>query len=453
MSTITSAKAPRQVTGFALEPRPDLPGIGSDMPTINRSNHRWLFVSLGLVILAGIFLRLPPALFVPSGSLHGVSRLHPPPKWHQMGFMGFDEELYREYVDELSGKGLRHYPDIVLGYIEKQVKLPSSILPPVRFLYIFTAYVWHSIFGTDALSSLRNVASFFSVLTLGLAAVFAWRVRPGAESVAVTALVAFAPTQIHMSQHALVDGFFTFWALLVIWMLWENLQAPRKWGWLMGYTAALAFLVLTKENSFFVCIAILVVLIANQWLRYGTVTRELVIATAVGPLLGAVVLVFLAGGLDVLFGTYRLLIAKNYRLPYAIKTGDGPWHRYLLDLLLVSPIVMLLAIGALFRINREKRFELFLITFVAGSYLVMCNLKYGMNLRYANMWDVPLRFLAVGMVVSLTVNFGKWSRISFMVAIAAICALELRQYVILAVNFPLYELVTEGLLRALHILK
>ena len=33
------------------------------------------------------------------------------------------------------------------------------------------------------------------------------------------------------------------------------------------------------------------------------------------------------------------------------------------------------------------------------------------------------------------------------------CAVELRQYIILFVQFPLYELVPEGLLRALHILK
>ena len=67
--------------------------------------------------------------------------------------------------------------DIVLGYIERQLKLPGSILPPVRFLYIFTGYVWHGVFRTEALASLRAVASFFSMLTLGLAALFAWRVR------------------------------------------------------------------------------------------------------------------------------------------------------------------------------------------------------------------------------------------------------------------------------------
>src|SRR5205085_7689941 len=126
------------------------------------------------------------------------------------------------------------------------------------------------------------------------------------------------------------------------------------------------------------------------------------------------------------------------------------WYRYLVDLLLVSPVILLLAIGAAVRIDRGKRVELFLLMFIAGSYLVMCNVKYGMNLRYANMWDVPLRFLALSMVVSLTEPLRKWRQLVFIAAIVLICAVELRQYIILFVDFPLYELVTEGLLRALH---
>ena len=36
---------------------------------------------------------------------------------------------------------------------------------------------------------------------------------------------------------------------------------------------------------------------------------------------------------------------------------------------------------------------------------------------------------------------------------ALLCAIELRQYLLLFVDYPLYELVSEGLLRALKILK
>jgi hypothetical protein len=83
----------------------------------------------------------------------------------------------------------------------------------------------------------------------------------------------------------------------------------------------------------------------------------------------------------------------------------------------------------------------------------MCNVKYGMNLRYANMWDMPLRFLAVSFLISLFGPTKRYGNIILAVAVAAICAIELRQYIILAVQFPLYELVSEGLLRALRILK
>jgi 4-amino-4-deoxy-L-arabinose transferase-like glycosyltransferase len=411
-------------------------------------------IALLLMLAAGTFLRLPPSLFSSSaGPLESLAFLHPNPKWHEWQLVGVDENLYREYVNEVSEKGLAHYPNVVLHYIEKQVKLPASILPPVRFLYIFTAYLWKSLFHADALDALKNIASLFSIMTLAISAVFAWRMGGAGWCLAVASLMAFAPTQIHMSQHALVDGFFAFWALLTLWMLWENLQRPRNWRWLCGYAVSLAFLVLTKENSFFVWTAIVAIIITNWWLRFGTVTRELMLATIVGPLLGVVVLVLLAGGVDVLVGTYRLLINRNLQLPYAVRTGDGPWYRYLVDLLLVSPVVLILAIGAIFRLDRTKKPELFMLMFIGASYLVMCNVKYAMNLRYANMWDMPLRTLAVSALVTLLTPSARYRNVLFAVGIALISALEFRQYLILFVHYPLYELVSEGLLRALHILK
>ena len=407
-------------------------------------------VLLAIVFAVGIFLRLTPHAFSPGARLHSIAFLHPQPAFNMIGF---DEGLYREYVNALSNGGLGSYPDIVQGYIDVQKKLPGSILPPLRFLYIFSAYAWHSIFGSEALEALRQVAAFFSMLTLALAAMFVWRIRGMTWTIAVAALMAVAPTQLHMSQHALVDGFFTFWALLVLWLFWENLQAPRDWRWLVGYIVALALLVLTKENSFFVWIALVALLVTNRWLQFGTVTREFVIATLLGPLLGVVVLVFLAGGIDVFVQSYQLSVGKNFQLPYAILTGDGPWYRYLVDLLLVSPIVLLLALATIFRLNRTMKPELFLSIFIAASYLVMCNVKYGMNLRYANMWDMPLRFLAFSQIVALASWVKSYRAAVIAAAVIFLAAIEFHQYIILAVRYPLYELVTYDLLLALKILK
>jgi hypothetical protein len=414
-------------------------------------NRPLFLVGLGLVLAIGIFLRLPASLFGgPGASLHALAQLHPTP-----GFtgVGFDENLYRSYVNAVTEEGLGNYSDIVDRYIEVQKTLPGSILPPVRFLYIFSAYLWHQVFGTEALAALHDVSSLFSILTLLLSTIFAWRLKGPPWAVGVAALMSFAPTQIHMSQHALVDGFFTFWALFCLCLLWENLRTPGNWPRLAAYVFGLCCLVLTKENAFFVFVALMVIMVANRWLQFGVVTRELLLCSIVGPLLGFVVLVFLAGGLEILRTTYQLSVSKNYQLTYAILTGDGPWHRYLVDLLLVSPVILLLALGAAFRLDRSQKPELFLFVFIAASYLVMCNIKYGMNLRYANMWDMPLRVLAFGQLAAFCAPLQRYRTLILCGAVGLVCAVELRQYVILCVQFPLYELVPEGLLRALHILK
>jgi 4-amino-4-deoxy-L-arabinose transferase-like glycosyltransferase len=415
----------------------------------NRRKIDVFCLAFALVFLIGIFLRLPHAAFSP-GPLHALEFLHPQ---SAMTGVGFDEGMYRGYVVTLIDGGLGSYPEIVEHYIQLQGRVARSLLPPVRFLYIFTAYVWHSCFGTEALASLGQVASFFSILTLILSGIIAWRLAGRATSLGLTALMSVAPTQIHMSQHALIDGFFTFGALLCVWLLWENLRAPGNWRWLFAYAVALALLILTKENSFFVWCALVALIIANRWLQFGSVTRELLIATVLGPFLGVVILIVLAGGLLNLFTTYQLLITKAPQFSYAIMTGDGPWHRYLVDLMLVSPLIVLLALGTVFRLDRTKKPELYLSIFVAASYLIMCNVKYGMNLRYANMWDMPLRFLAFSQIIALAGFAQRYRTIATALIVVVIMGIEFRQYIILTVQYPLYELITHDLLRALHILK
>ena len=378
--------------------------------------------------------------------------------WAAYRDMGFDEALYAHYLGQMLKVGLTGYPDIVDAYLALQAKLPGSILPPTRFLYIFCAYGWHGVFGGDPLACFYAVSRLFSVLTLGVAGLFARRLlafdrrlAPGAF-----ALMAFSPLQIHMAQHALADGFFECFVLGTLWALWECLRQPGHRGWLAVYAAGLALMVTTKENAFFVFAAILALLAANVWLRFGTTTRALLVLTVFGPLAGVAVLVNLSGGVRPLLDVYLLGVPKNLKLEYAIATGDGPWHRYLLDLLTVSPLVLLLAVGMAFRLRagrEQDRPYLFGLVFIAASYALMCNVKYGMNLRYATMWDLPIRVLAVGQLGLLAARWGRWQTTAFTAAVVYLCGYDLYQYYRLAVAYPLYELAPAGLLHALQILK
>lgn len=391
-------------------------------------------VLLGFVLVAiiGVFLRV-----YPSAGFKGI---------------GFDEGLYRNYVTDLINHGITRYPDYAEHYVETQQKLATVILPPTRFLYIFSAYVWHQMTGADALLSLHRVSCLFSILLMFAAAGFTWRLAGPVWALGAFALMSCAPTQIHMAQHALIDGFFAFWATACLWLLWENLRRPDDPLRLSLFGVCLALMVLTKENALFAYMGLLALLGANRWLRFGTITRTLLLVTVAGPLLGLVTLIFLCGSAETFITTYKLVVSKASVLPYAIATGDGPWYRYLVDLLLASPLIFLLAWAAIFRLKFADKASLYLLGFIVATYLLMCNVRYGMNLRYTNMWDLPLRYLALGCIADVTRELRRRELI-IVLAVLVLCAIDLRQYYIFFVQNGLYELVTAGLLKALQILK
>jgi len=104
-------------------------------------------------------------------------------------------------------------------------------------------------------------------------------------------------------------------------------------------------------------------------------------------------------------------------------------------------------------LNTGKKAALYLFTFLCASYIFMSSVKYSMNLRYANMWDMPLRYLAFSQLSVICGRFRLHQRAGLIFLTAAICLFELNQFRVLFVQYRLYELVTEGLVRALKILK
>lgn len=384
---------------------------------------------------------------------------------------GFDESLYRDYVLMVDRFGVSAYPAFCEFYLEDQ-KSPGSItkLPPTRFLYVFAGWVGKRIaFGgappvpnvmapgslqnDPALVSLHWVSSIFSSLTMLLVGAAAWRmfgVRVGLVSLV---LAAASPLLIHLAQHGFIDVFFAFWATLSLWLLWENLQRPNHAGWLWAYGASLGAMVLTKENSFFAYLALTALVAVNPWAKFGVVTRRLLLVSILGPLAGLCLLITLAGGVGQFIDIYRTLVVKAQNHPFSVATGDGPWYRYLIELLTLTPIVFCLAMTGLLTLPREKRGYLFLLGFVVFSYAIMCNVRYGMNLRYASIWELPLMVYAGAGVLRLAALFGRREMVAATILVTALAVYNLRQYTIFFVDRAIYELVPEGMLRAVNVVK
>jgi hypothetical protein len=84
----------------------------------------------------------------------------------------------------------------------------------------------------------------------------------------------------------------------------------------------------------------------------------------------------------------------------------------------------------------------------------MCQVRYGMNLRYAVMWDMPLRWLAFWNLTLLVRSFTPRTRsILLVAAVALLCLVQWRTYSILFVEHGIYDPVPAALGSALKILK
>ena len=370
--------------------------------------------------------------------------------------VGFDEGIYATYVQEIGQRGVGGYPEVVRLYADEQEAYPIALLPPTRVTFILAASAWHGIFGGASVESVRAISCVSSILILFLSCAFAWRIRGRAFALGILVLMAVAPTQIYMAHRALIDGFFTLITLMVLWSLWELLQRSRGGRyWLVMYGVSLALLVLTKENAAFVYVAILGLLVSNRWLRFGSISRSLLVVTVVAPLAGAALLALCSGGVGTLIHVLSLNAAKSIQTPYAITTGDGPWFRYLSDLLLVSPVVMIFAIGGMFLLKRSDQAGWYFLGFIVFSYVIMCNVTYGMNLRYANMWDFPLRYLALGPVFLWAKSIeGTMPRRLFLASVVlALAIFEFANYLKIFVSGTVYDPIPASLLQALDILK
>lgn len=423
---------------------PTLPRDGVEPSAALHPAHRsrpllvWTMVAL---FALGVFLRVFPSSGFP--------------------VIGFDERLYANYLSQLDQVGALGYPDVVENYLERQAKADTAMLPPTRAGFLLPAWAWHRVTGTSTLGSVRAISALASCLALGVGAAFAGRLGGRGWAVATLALMACAPLQIHLAQRALVDGYFAFWAVLALWALWECLQRTPETltsgPFLWTYGGALVVMVLTKENAAFVFASLVGLLALAPWGRFGLARpgRTLWLMTFVAPTVAMAILIILCGGADRFVGALRLNVQKSLTLLYALRTGDGPWHRYLLDLVTLSPATVMLAVGGMFQARRGGRGAalLFLTGFVVLTYAAMCQVRYGMNLRYGAIWDLPLRLLALGALVSVC-EVGKARRdLLFAVGVVILGGLDLWAYHRFFVIGAIYDPVPAEMLRVLDILK
>jgi hypothetical protein len=385
-------------------------------------------LALLIVILSvGVFLRAWP-----SASFKGI---------------GNDEHNYATYVEKGVKYGLSNYGRVIDEFIASQVQQAQSLIPATRIGFIWPTILLASFGKLNPIYALRLMSHGSAILLLIATAILSYRFGGVRQMLVVTTLMAVAPLQIFLSQRALGDAYFAFLAVLCAWFFLENLHAPRSIGWLVAYGVAFVLLVLTKENAIFVCAALV-----GTWIcliaRIGRPSFSFLLVTFVAGALAVIILASLLGGLGEWI-TFCRMYAKGFAGPYAVQFQGGAWYRYLVDFTLLSPCIVALMFGRIFTIDKQSGLDLFWALLLGFSFLAMSTPSYGMSLRYAAYWDLPLRWLAASQLLQLS---GKFPRIKPLFALAGliliVAAVDLFQYWRYFVYAGIYDPVTFQLIYA-----
>ena len=407
----------------------------ADTRTVTWSKGSKSAIALLIIILsAGIFLRVWP-----STGFHGI---------------GIDEGFYSTYVEMAQKDGIWNYGDVVRAYVESQAKHKEAVVPATRVGFLIPATIIANVTKVEPLVALHYTSLAASILLLFAGAIIAFRNGGLRQTLVITSLMAVAPLQIHLAQRGLIDGYFAFWAILCAWFLWENLRSPHRTRWLIGYGMSLFALIVTKENAAFVFLALAITTVVFASCKVGRIRWPLVLVSVAVPVLAILFLATLVGGIGEWILFYRGFVQKSASMLYAFHLQDGPWYRYLVDFTLLSPLIVVLAFGAIFQLRKESTMDIFWAFLLGTSFVLMSVVPNGMSLRFAAYWDLPLRWLAAAQLFHLNDRFPRikpWILLCGLVLILA--AVDLFQYWRYFAQGAIYDPVTFHLLRVSKLLK
>jgi 4-amino-4-deoxy-L-arabinose transferase-like glycosyltransferase len=312
-----------------------------------------------------------------------------------------DEGYYTWYMMRVRNRGLGAFPGLAEEWLARENNLYFP--PPTRVGYAVAAAAWSSFAGTTYQDLAR--LSLASVLALvATQFLFARRHFGDAPAVLIAALTAASPLLLGMGRLALADDFASAWMVASLWLFLEVVRAPRSPGWSAAFAAAFTVALLSKEIS----LLLLAPMAAFALVEHGLRRRDPRAIARIAALLAAPVVAstlvwaWAAGGFGVLARIARAVASSPASNTYALSYGGGPWVRYCVDELLLSPWTSALGLAglvvALWRWRGGEVEQAALFFALVYVLTVACLGPFTKNLRYAGVLEAPLRTLAVVLV-------------------------------------------------------
>lgn len=363
---------------------------------------------------------------------------------------GADEGYYFNYATFIAEKGLSGFSTLFKEYLGNQQRWLSP--DPLRVGFIILSAIWFKISG----SSFINLAYFSLIFyTLFLLSSYYFSKKYLGEKLALffVILLAFSPLQMAMGRRALMDSAVNLFVSLSIWLFLDFLRNKGLLK-LILFIAAYSYSILVKESVIILTVPFLILLMIDRFVYKNECSLKDSLLVLLLPPFIALSVYALLGCLPYVFDTAKIALNPPLPNPYALLFGSGPWYRFIIDYMLLSPWVVILSIGFIFYFILNKKnndiAHYFMVIFVSNYILFNFFTK---NLRYVMILDMPLRLFSLLMMNIVANKFFPRQAIKFISILVIILALsDYLNFYHLFVLEGIYDPVSFLLLKAKHII-
>jgi 4-amino-4-deoxy-L-arabinose transferase-like glycosyltransferase len=364
-------------------------------------------------------------------------------------FPDSDDGYYLRYMKAVSEEGPGVLPRLFSEYLARAENF--NYPPPSRIGFTLLSAGWALVSGAS-LESLSRLALAAHLATVLVAWVFARRSFGAVGAVAIAAGLAFSPLLLGMGRQALMDSVVLLASSLVIWLFLEVVRRPQDRRLWLAFALAFAFAILVKELVLFLVLPFLAFVAWDRWRgRRALPPLLFVLLLAVPGIACLPLFVLAAGGVEPLVATFRGILAGPATNPYTLQLGSGPWYRYLIDYLVLSPwptVCALFYAGVLVLRARRREAESAHVFFgLLAALLLFQHAFVTKNVRYLMALELPLRVFAVAMLGEVFASRDRRLTAALvLVAVIGFAALDLATFEHVFVANRAYDPVTYPLL-------
>jgi len=370
---------------------------------------------------------------------------------------GPDESQYFKYATLVSQKGLSILPAFV-NYYGNNVKAQLSP-SPARMGHIILTALWVKIFGVSYTALAKF--SFFCYLLFVITCFYFSRKFFGDEiSYLFTLLISSAPLIMAMGKRALADSSSNlFWALS-IWTFMDFLATQKKSKFLL-FLAVYSFSITVKESSAILMIFFIVFFLVYKYYFKNPISDTYLLKIIFLPLVitGVFYIILLGGIPNFLFlikSEFKMIFISVDSSEYAKLYCAGPWYKYLIDYLLLSPITTLLFLGYSGYLLVSRKWDwnkMYLFLYFVVIFGVFSTLKYGKIARFVMDIEMVIALFSILMLYELfrQRDINKQFKLIFISALAIFLVNYLNFYYFFC-QYNIYDPVTCWLLAAMRII-